>query len=262
MTNKDINIISGLISRSKKEELAYDNPGHMMEYCFNIKLGTIHWEWCELVMEAYRDPLGPYNPLFILAPRDHAKTTVLTEGCTLWRIGSDPETVMGQIISVTSLKAGERLDFCKSVIRFNEKFRNLFGNLYPGKSDEFTWNNQGIQVLVDRTRLWQSKKEERDNTLSAYGIESNTEGGRTNWQVFDDIVGRENSRSDISRKEVATKYWITFEPMLVPLGVRLINGTRYAFDDIYGEFQVKYDTLGEYKHLRKDEEGLEIGIAT
>lgn len=244
-----INIADGLVTRSKKEQLAYDHPGHMMEHCFNITLGSIHWEWIDLVLEAYRNPDGPYNPLVILAPRDHAKTTVLTEGCTLWRIGQDPQTMIGQIISVVKEKAQERLSFIKSVIQTNQRYIDLFGSLYPGRSSDFTWNEEKIEVLIDRRAVWQFGKQERDATVAAYGITSNIEGGRTNWQVFDDIIGRENSRSEVSRIEVSAKFWNSFDPMLLPDGVQIIMGTRYAYDDIYAEFIKKFDTLKKWQHL-------------
>ena len=71
-----INIASGLRARSKKEELAYDNPGHMHEYIINQTIDSFHWEWIEMIQEGFSDPYGRYNPSLILAPVDHAKTSI------------------------------------------------------------------------------------------------------------------------------------------------------------------------------------------
>ena len=46
-----ISVFSGLRERGKKEELAYDHPGHFHEYAFNQTLAIFHWEIYDLVLE-------------------------------------------------------------------------------------------------------------------------------------------------------------------------------------------------------------------
>lgn len=244
-----ISIISGMKSRSISEERAYDNPGHMQEYVFKQKLANFHWELIEMAMEAEKDPMGPYGTLVVLAPREHAKTTLYAEGIPLWKIGKNPTNFMGQIISSTSLNAAKRVKKIGSCIQFNERYIQLFGNLYPGNEREFTWSDHAFEVLVDKREVWEAGVEERDPTMAAYGITTSVEGARATDQCFDDIVSKENSNTKLGRDTLSEKFWMSFEPMLLPMGVKRIIGTRYYPEDFYAELLPKFDSERRYTAL-------------
>ncbi len=250
-----ISIASGMKARSIKEERAYDNPGDMHEYVFQQTLAKFHWELIELALEAERDPMGDYGTLVVLAPRDHAKTTLFAEDIPLWKIGRDPIGFLGQTISSTSPNAEKRVKRIASCIQFNPRYHQLFGNLYPGNDREFKWSDRAFEVLVDKKDVWETQGgEERDPTMSAFGITTSVEGGRATDQCFDDIVSKENSNTLLGRQTLSEKFWMSFEPMLLPMGVKRIIGTRYYPEDFYAELLPKFDNERRYTALYIPEE--------
>lgn len=246
-----IHIASGLRERSKKEELAYDHSGHFQEYVFGHKLAKCHWEVHELMMEGRRDPQGPYNPALVLMPRDFAKTTMAEAFC-LYRIGHNPLELTQFICSIVT-KAEQRLAKIGSCIQHNTRYKQMFGELYPDSLD-YTWKHDALEVIRDKGRVWSEGGAERDPTVAAFGVETSVEGGRATLQVYDDIVTVTNSRSLVQRTTVREKFWMSFDPMLLPEGQQLIFGTRYHYEDIYSEFIPLFDTDRFYTDLYVREE--------
>lgn len=239
---KSINIMEGLRKRSQTEEKAYDSLGHFFEYVFNLKLASFHWEICEILMEAKKNPLGPHNPSCFLAPRDHAKTTIVAEAMPLWLAGRDQTEIIQIICSTTGL-ARKRLQKIESCIKYNKKYIQLFGDLYPHGNSDYTWNRDEMDVVRDRSSAWESGGEERDATFTAFGITTSVEGGRATYQAYDDIVTQENSRTEVGRAQLSEKVWMSFDPMLLPIGLSMYVGTTYHYMDFYcTELIPKFDT--------------------
>jgi|TARA_Y100000310_G_scaffold278625_1_gene297133 hypothetical protein len=248
----DISIASGIRQRSRDEERALDHPGHFHEYVFGLKLAKFHWEIFELLLEGMREPFGTANPALILAPRDHAKTTNVAESYPLWQVGLDP-LLLCQIIGSTSSLARKRIKKIASCIRFNQKFKNLFGELYPDNPD-LSWSRDELEVIRDQELVWNEGRAERDPTFIALGITTSVEGGRAGLQVFDDVVTFENCKTQNGRETTSDKFWMSFDPMLLPKGQQLIIGTRYHYADLYSELIAKFDTEGLYTDLYLNEE--------
>jgi len=254
---KSISIASNLRSRSVAEERALDHPGHFHEYIFKQKLAPFHWEIFDLLLDGKVNPEGRSNPALILAPRDHAKTTNAAESYPLWRVGLNRLELV-QIISSTAPMAQKRLKKIESCIRFNQRYKSLFGDLYPDDKD-FVWSNSELEVAKDKERVWDAGGEERDPTFAAFGITTSVEGGRATLQVYDDIVTFENTKTEDSRKSTSDKVWMSFEPMLLPQGQQIFIGTRFHFSDFYSELIPILDSEGLYTDLypesREDEGG-------
>lgn len=245
-----INIAVGMKSRSAAQERAYDHPGHMHEYIFNQTLANFHWEMLELYQDACRDP-ATYSPLLFLAPRNHGKTTLFAETVPLHRIGHDQQELCQVISSVDSL-AKKRVKKVANCIRFNPRYIELFGNLYPGTDSDYQWSPSGeaIEVKRDKQLVWASEGgDQRDPTFLALGILSSVEGGRATYQGYDDVVNQKNSRSEATRIQVREKYWMSFQPMLFPSGIEVFVGTRYGYDDLYSELIPVFDGERLYTDL-------------
>jgi hypothetical protein len=129
----------------------------------------------------------------------------------------------------------------------------MFGELYPDSLD-YTWKHDALEVIRDKGRVWSEGGAERDPTVAAFGVETSVEGGRATLQVYDDIVTVTNSRSLVQRTTVREKFWMSFDPMLLPEGQQLIFGTRYHYEDIYSEFIPLFDTDRFYTDLYVREE--------
>ena len=234
-----INIADNLRSRSKAEQRAYDHPAAMHEYIFDQTVPNFHWEMIDIYLDARRRARrdNEQGQLLFLAPRDHAKTTIFAETIPLWEIGQD-NTILGQIISSVDKLAKLRVKRVAKCIQFNPKYISLYGDLYPGTDQTYTWSPSGeaIEVKRDHSLVWSSKGgDERDPTLAAFGILGSVEGGRAVYQCYDDVVNLRNSRSEVIRLQVREKFWMSFDPMLLPFGVAVIIGTRYHYEDLYSE---------------------------
>ena len=247
MYHSQISIVDGMKERSAKEEKAYSHPGHFHEYVFGQTLAKFHWEIFDLLLEGKNEPLGDFNPIVILAPRNHAKTTNFAESYPLWMGGVDPNSLMCQIVSSTSVVAATRLGRIKSCIQHNTRYKDLFGDLFPGRDGR--WSNDAIELKRDHTLSWAVGNEERDPSVAAYGITTSVEGGRTTLQIFDEIVTFENSKTPAGRQTVSNKFFTTFSPMLLPFGQQIVLGTRYAFNDFYAEAIAKFDTEKLYTDM-------------
>jgi hypothetical protein len=256
MTTHNISITQDMRKRSKEEQAAYDHPGHFHEYVFNQKLAKFHWEIFEVILAGAEEgptDLSVNNPLLILAPRNHAKTTNFAESYPLWVAGRNPSTILCQIICSTITVAKKRLSRIKSCIESNSRYKELFGSLKPIDRDA-QWTLEQIELKRDKSLSWLEGTEERDPSFMAVGITTNVEGGRATLQVYDDVVTFENSKTELGRKSVSEKFWTSFDPMLLPGGQSITLGTRYHYDDLYSELIRKFDTEGLYADMYSEEE--------
>ena len=245
---QSISILSGMKERSVAEERAYDHPAYFHEYIFNQTLPSFQWEIMETLMEGDINPdNSDVNPLLILAPRNHGKTSLAGESFPLWKVGRSRLELVQVISSVISL-AIERMGKIESCIRFNERSIQMFGNLYPDSPD-FTWKTDRFEVVRDRAKAWESGNIQRDATFAAFGITTSVEGGRATLQVYDDIVSFENSQSETNRRNISRKFWMSFDPMLMPKGQQIFLGTRFHYDDLYAELIPIFDTERLYTDL-------------
>tara|TARA_B100000745_G_scaffold265308_1_gene190304 strand:+ start:3853 stop:4644 length:792 start_codon:yes stop_codon:yes gene_type:complete len=246
---ESISLLSGMKERSLAEERAYDHPAYFHEYIFNQKLPKFQWEIMETLKEGHENPdNSDVNPLLILAPRNHGKTALAAESFPLWKVGRNPLEMVQVISSVISL-AIERMGKIESCIRFNQRYIDMFGNLYPENNNDYTWKTDRFEVMRDQTAAWESGNIQRDATFAAFGITTSVEGGRSTLQVYDDVVSFENSQSETSRHNVSAKFWMSFDPMLLPTGQQVFLGTRFHYDDLYAELIPIFDTEKLYTDL-------------
>ena len=84
-----------------------------------------------------------------------------------------------------------------------------------------------------------------------------TNRNEMNISHYDDIVNQENSRTQTGRQALSEKYWMSFDPMLLPKGQQAVVGTRYHYEDLYAEFIPKFDTEKKYKELYTGSEEVE-----
>ena len=124
----------------------------------------------------------------------------------------------------------------------------MFGSLYQETTD-YTWKTDRIEFVLDRTAVWESGDIPRDATCAAFGITTSVEGGRSTLQIFDDVVSFENSQSDTNRKSISNKFWMSFDPMLMPKGQQIFLGTRFHYDDLYAELIPILDSEQLYTDL-------------
>jgi len=168
-------------------------------------LAPFHVEWVQAAETT--------NRLLLLAPRAHAKTTVLSIEYVVWKLCRwrwslriNPKITGPRIgiLSDTEAQAENILRAVKSALEDNEKLGSDFGRWKPDNTRK--WTN--LELIVQD---WHSANE-KDVTLYAGGYESAWLGRRFDILIVDDLPNlKRNSASEQARanlvqwfREVAT----------------------------------------------------------
>jgi hypothetical protein len=75
--------------------------------------------------------------------------------------------------------------------------------------------------------------DDKENTVSAWGMDSGFLGGRFDLVVWDDLVDRKNTKTDESREALMDWWDSEAETRIEPGGVLLLQGQRIAPRDLY-----------------------------
>lgn len=159
----------------------------------------------------------------ILEPRGHAKSTWANTVLLSWLIARNPNIRVG----LMSNTAKQAYDFSRA-IRFtlerNDTFKDIFGDLMSGSPK-----------LTDPAWLRADSKhvETKDVTLFAQGVGGAILSKRFDIILCDDILDEENTINIEQQEKVDTWFTKTLRPCLVPGGVIIVIGTRWAEGDLY-----------------------------
>jgi predicted phage terminase large subunit-like protein len=157
-----------------------------------------------------------------LKPRGTYKTSLYTISYPLWRLINNPDLRIA-ICSGNLENAVNSLQNIKRHITYNQKFINLFGNLYD---KDLPWTQTGIMI---KGRKDFNKKE---NSLTAIGFGTQMTGKHFDLIIADDIVNNDDRESPTIRKK-KQRWFEDLISILEPEGEVLIIGTRWHFDDFY-----------------------------
>ena len=139
------------------------------------ELAPFHKELCDFATsEGKRKKL-------ILVPRSHLKSTLVTVGYSLQRIVTNPN-VRILIANATYDMATTFLSQIKRHLRFNEKLKNIYGDLSQNAD---RWSENMLTVVSDQSY---AKKEA---TVTAYGIGGNLVSQHYDLIIMDDVVNRD-----------------------------------------------------------------------
>jgi predicted phage terminase large subunit-like protein len=189
------------------------------EYVFGYPPAEHHAEMIEFILEAIRDS----KDVVVLEPRGHAKTTWANTILISWLIATNPNLRIG-LISNTARQA---FDFSRAIrwtMEASTRFQEIFGNMTSGstKMTDAGW-------VLPNTRTAQSK----DLTLYAAGAGGAIISKRFDVIICDDILDEENTVNIEQREKIENWFWKTLRPCLVPGGVTIVIGTRWAEEDLY-----------------------------
>jgi hypothetical protein len=192
------------------------------EYCFRNTDDTIrlqpqfHREWNHIW------DLRPER-LFVMAPRDHSKTTQTIQR-TCRELGENPNLRI-KIVSNSDEKASEILGAVGEVITENPYYKEIYPHILPAGE----WKSGKLRVQRSATGM-------RDSSVEALGIFSSATGGRADLLIFDDIVDYRNARQNPAlRRQVKDVFYEVWLNLLEPDGVAWVLGTPWHEDDLYGE---------------------------
>lgn len=161
--------------------------------------------------------------LFVMAPRDHSKTTQTIQRTTR-ELGENPNLRI-KIVSNSDDKAAEILGAVGEVITENPYYKEIYPHVVPAGE----WKSHKLRVQRSATGM-------RDSSVEALGIFSSATGGRADLLIFDDIVDYRNARqSPALRKQVKDVFYEVWLNLLEPDGIAWVLGTPWHEDDLYAE---------------------------
>jgi predicted phage terminase large subunit-like protein len=172
--------------------------------------------------------------LIVILPPGFGKSTSVTINYPLWRIGQNH--------NLRFITASHTKDFVASFLRAitawmqNPRYIEIFGDLRPTRPSLWTQN----EVIVLRDQIL------KDPTLTALGIEQATIGRRTDYILGDDLIDEDWASSEALRAYVRTWFKKELLERLDPDGQAVIVGTRWHYDDLYGELLEEKNEKGEF----------------
>jgi predicted phage terminase large subunit-like protein len=219
------------------------------EYVFGYEAHAHHREMIDAIDYA----LEAKENIVILMPRGSAKTTW---GNTI-KLSHYISTHRDIRVGLISNTAKQSNDFSRAIrytLEANEYQHELFGNLRSSSK----WTD--VEWLRDGSR-WHGSK---DVTLYSAGAGGAIISKRFDVIICDDILDEENTSTPEAREKIERWFWKVLRPCLVPGGVIIIFGTRWAEDDLYQRLTDPVEKGGKgwrsvvVQAIQKDEEGEEI----
>lgn len=216
--------------------LARTDPFAFGEYVHGHKPAAHHREMVEFII----DCINNGNNAVILEPRGHAKTTWGNTIFLSWLIANNPNIRIG-LISNTAKQA---MDFSAAIRRTfesNERFQDIYGNMVANspKLTDVSW------LLAES-----SQTKTKDVTCYAQGAGGAIISKRFDLILCDDIIDEENYANIEQAEKIDTWFWKTLKPCLVPGGVIIMLGTRWAEGDLYEQLITPVEEGGKgWRHL-------------
>ncbi len=178
----------------------------------------------------------------MLAPRSHAKSTLMTVCYPLWKLVRNPnERIL--IGSFTETRAQNFLKLIKSIIETPDDdficnkenspkmFNLLFGDWTRAKQLKEGWAKDAIQTID-----WHTGKVipfGNPHSIQAMGAGQQLASMHPTIAIFDDLVDDETKKSKAAR-QAAWDFCRLVEPLVDPGGEIWYIGTRYDSEDVYG----------------------------
>lgn len=210
----------------KKRRLSRQSLYYFCKYILGFKDMQLqpHWELCQF-LEKY----GHKSDCLILCPRGTFKSSVTSIGYPMWRWLHD-RNLRALLSSAELSNSRGFLGLIRQNIELNRDFRELFGKWDENSGQ--TWHSSALS-LAGRTKL------KAENSLTASSVDVTKVSQHYDYAILDDLQTDKN----VTSKELIDKiqhYLQLLIPILDPSaetvsqGPRIIVGTRWHFDDIYG----------------------------
>lgn len=199
------------------------------EYVFGYVLASHHRRWCGVLGESSRQVL--------IAPVEHAKSTLGSLALPLWILGRNPDARIA-LISETHSQAGRFLASIREHILRNERLHEVFPKLRPARGARERWTD--FEILVERVSA------AKDPSVLAVGVNGPLLGARLDLAILDDVCSFENTYTAAQREKVVAWFKSTVVGRIVSDGRIVVVGTPWHKDDLLHVLE----RSGEYSVIR------------
>jgi hypothetical protein len=200
-----------------------------------ITLADTHILGIEFIATCWLSDLFPYVQL----PFGTGKTTLYGVALPLFLLGLDPSLRI-KIISSKDDMATERVEVIKSYIEESDEYHEVFPHVQRDPSKKWTSH----KIFAKRAT------KAKDASVQALGATSTAIGGRSDFNIYDDVNDLRNTiLNPKDRKRVWKNYVGVFHNRLEmpPIGVGLL--TRWHVEDVFGMITADPEMAHEYGFL-------------
>ena len=166
-----------------------------------------------------------HDRLVIWSFMESAKTLVLSVSRTLYMLGRDP-SLRFAIVSNTTPMATKIANLIGHYIEDSTELHEVFPDLVPDA--RMPWNTE--QLTVKRPTL------AKDPSVNTLGVGSNTQGARIDVAILDDVLNRENTRTEYMRAGVLDWYLKTIPGRMTERGRIIAIGNAFHPQDLLHTF--------------------------
>jgi hypothetical protein len=182
----------------------------------------------------------------INCPPGSGKSTLFTHDIVTWLIARD-RTIRIMIGSRTERQAKGYVGRVRRTLERDQPLRASADAMMRGTgidAEATMSDDYGMFRPEDRAEKWSSAEltvrqidgvqiDDKEATVSAWGMDSGFLGGRFDVVVWDDLVDKKNTKTDEAR-QAAREWWDSeAETRIEPGGVLILQGQRISPDDLY-----------------------------
>lgn len=171
----------------------------------------------------------PQRSLLVEYPRKHMKTTIVTEGATLWRFAA--HAVMGEdlttraaLASSTKTNAMRFLRLVKMIVETNPVLRSFLPEIVPDFGDEQVWNQD--EVLFTRQRVFP------EPSIDTIGAGTKTTSRHYTLLMEDDMINEENYDSPTAVAKAIEQHQLYENLLESNDDLRIVTGNSWSGADL------------------------------
>ena len=194
-----------------------------MRFVFGLMPASHHMVW----LKALRD-LHPGDRLLIVAPPDHAKSTVIGLVWSSWLLGQDPDHVHIGYVSNTARQANRESVAVRDLVAYSKRFNLLFPKTRLDQNKGTSEN----EWFVQRTDPF-----DKDASFQCSGIGGPLVGARLTHLIIDDPADPENMGTPYQRQKCIDWLKQVALTRLVEGGYAVCIMTRWHEEDPAGIFK-------------------------
>ena len=182
----------------------------------------------------------------INAPPGSGKSTLFTHDIVCWLIARD-RTIRAMIGSGTERMARSYVGRVRRTLEREAPLKASAAAMMRGvgiDAESTMAEDYGVFRPEDRAEKWSAAEftvrqidgvdiDDKESTVSAWGMDSQFLGGRFDVVVWDDLVTKKNSKTAEGRAALAEWWDAEAETRIEPGGVLILQGQRINPDDLY-----------------------------